>query len=144
MTHANTVVESKQCPRCRERKPPPEFHKATKSKDGRQAYCKPCSIEASSEYYQKRDKTKSHYRSLARRYDLTEEQYMVMLGEQGNVCRICEEPFPNTREQHLDHCHQTGVARGIVCAKCNVRISLFDKKPELLLRYYEYIVTNYG
>lgn len=36
-------------------------------------------------------------------------------------CELCDVLFPNTRNRHLDHDHETGKIRNIVCCKCNLR-----------------------
>tara|TARA_R110001592_G_C13073457_1_gene742009 strand:- start:528 stop:971 length:444 start_codon:yes stop_codon:yes gene_type:complete len=36
-------------------------------------------------------------------------------------CEICNVLFPNTRNRQLDHCHETGKIRNIVCQKCNLQ-----------------------
>jgi len=36
-------------------------------------------------------------------------------------CEICNALFHNSRNRHLDHCHETGKIRNIVCNKCNAQ-----------------------
>ena len=36
-------------------------------------------------------------------------------------CELCNALFPNTRNRQLDHCHETGKIRNIVCIKCNAQ-----------------------
>jgi len=43
-------------------------------------------------------------------------------------CEICNVLFPNTRNRQLDHCHETGKIRNIVCQKCNIYKR--DNKPK--------------
>ena len=38
-------------------------------------------------------------------------------------CELCGNPFKNSRDRHMDHCHTTGKFRNIVCRKCNFRKS---------------------
>ncbi|WOL25669.1 hypothetical protein [Pectobacterium phage PcaP1EGY] len=44
-----------------------------------------------------------------------------MLEQQGGSCGICETPitFHPKATACVDHCHMTGVVRGILCRKCN-------------------------
>ena len=35
-------------------------------------------------------------------------------------CTHCKKEFKNTKDRHLDHCHETGLLRKIVCQGCNV------------------------
>ena len=43
-------------------------------------------------------------------------------------CELCDVLFPNTRNRQLDHCHETGKIRNIVCQKCNIYKR--DNKPK--------------
>jgi len=36
-------------------------------------------------------------------------------------CELCDVLFPNSRNRCLDHCHETGKIRNIVCNKCNAQ-----------------------
>jgi len=42
-------------------------------------------------------------------------------------CELCDALFPNTRDRCLDHDHETGKIRNIVCQKCNQNKR--DNKP---------------
>ena len=60
-------------------------------------------------------------RSLRQRYGLTVEDYERMLKLQGGKCALCGALPPQGRNKHLavDHCHKTGVIRGLLCYGCN-------------------------
>ncbi|MDQ4132357.1 MAG: endonuclease VII domain-containing protein [Actinomycetota bacterium] len=56
---------------------------------------------------------------LKRKYGITIEQYEAMLALQGGTCAICRRPpAPNT-SLHVDHDHETGEIRGLLCFTCN-------------------------
>lgn len=59
-------------------------------------------------------------------YDLTSAQYDAMFREQGGRCRICE-----TEHNRLcvDHCHETGRVRGLLCRSCNWAIGHLRDNP---------------
>ena len=42
-------------------------------------------------------------------------------------CDLCNKQFPNTKDRQLDHDHETGEIRNVVCSKCNVNKK--DRKP---------------
>lgn len=58
---------------------------------------------------------------------------------QGGVCAICRRNVPHRgKYMCVDHCHATGVIRGILCANCNRAIGLLEDNPEFIrgaLRY---------
>jgi hypothetical protein len=55
------------------------------------------------------------------KYGLTFEQYEAMFTRQGGKCLVCRNDFTATgkRKPCIDHCHKTGVVRGILCGSCN-------------------------
>lgn len=53
-------------------------------------------------------------------YGLTPEQYAKMQEAQGNACAICDyTPKPGRRRLEVDHDHETGRVRGLLCHVCN-------------------------
>ena len=62
---------------------------------------------------------------LLRRYGLTPEDYQALLDEQHGQCAICgREPRGSRNEKnlHVDHDHDTGEVRGLLCISCNAAI----------------------
>lgn len=132
------VLDTKRCARCREPKELEEFHRSSSRKDGRNPYCKEC---IRTDYVAKRDRREFIYNySLLANYGISREEYDAMLEDQEHKCILCFDPFPLTRRPQLDHCHRTGSIRGVLCAKCNVRLSHYEQDPDLLLRYYHYLM----
>ena len=58
--------------------------------------------------------------SLKKLYGITAEEYDAMLESQGNVCAICKKPQPTKRRLSVDHDHETGKVRGLLCTTCNL------------------------
>jgi hypothetical protein len=69
----------------------------------------------------------------ATRYNITQATYDAMLAKQGNACAICGRTFVGLSAKliHIDHCHETGVIRGVLCKWCNLGLGWF-KTVELL------------
>ena len=67
---------------------------------------------------------------LARKYGISYETYLEMYRGQEGRCAICVEPFPKT--PHLDHDHETGRVRALLCHRCNAGLGGFRDRPELL------------
>jgi hypothetical protein len=58
--------------------------------------------------------------SRLKKYGVTREQYESLLKTANGKCPVCSRKFgthPNAIA--VDHCHQTGVVRGLICSKCN-------------------------
>lgn len=52
------------------------------------------------------------------RYGITEGDYAAKLAAQNGVCAICKSP-PGQKRLHVDHDHETGVVRDLLCSTCN-------------------------
>jgi|SRR5215475_4755253 len=48
-----------------------------------------------------------------------------LLNKQGHICAVCKDSFRYKRPV-LDHCHQTGKARAMVCRKCNLWLGMVE------------------
>lgn len=65
-----------------------------------------------------------------RKYGLTYKQFVELWNACGGACSVCFKAFTNTpnRKCTIDHDHETGYVRGLVCAACNY--SLGTRTPE--------------
>ncbi|MFI6601052.1 endonuclease VII domain-containing protein [Nonomuraea sp. NPDC050536] len=119
----------KFCPRCAEIKPREEFGRNRATKDGLTSYCKPCHTVVMREIKIKNHGSERNY-LLKHRYGITEEDFERMLAIQGGLCAICR-VVPGT---FVDHCHDTGKVRGILCFNCNNGLGHFrDNEADLQL-----------
>jgi hypothetical protein len=78
-------------------------------------------------------------RRILRGYGLTEESYEALLVRQDRACAICRKPFPTAPHPHIDHDHDTGIVRGLLCGPCNQAIGLLGHDRERLLAASEYL-----
>lgn len=66
------------------------------------------------------------------RYGLTKEQIQELYAEQNGRCAICNKS-EDTAKLVIDHDHETGVIRGLLCQPCNAGLGMFhDNKDNLL------------
>jgi len=82
---------------------------------------------------------KKRARARLETYGITDSDLARMVAAQSNKCAVCEDHFTDSRKRHVDHCHSTGVVRGLLCSLCNVGIGHFRDKPELLLKAVAYL-----
>lgn len=96
-------------------------------------------------YNKRKNESDKVYRSRRRwklrRYGVTIEDYMQMFDAQGGKCALCGSD-PDKRRHHdfaVDHCHESGVVRGLLCHRCNVGLGHFQDNPVLLMAAAEYL-----
>jgi len=80
--------------------------------------------------------------ALKRRYGMTPDDVKALLESQGGVCALCQKALEwpaEKRTTHVDHCHDTGRVRGILCNKCNTSIGAGRDKPEFIKRLIAYL-----
>lgn len=78
---------------------------------------------------------------LWRRYGLTIKRYRKLEEEQGGVCAICSEQSIRLRLS-VDHCHNTGKIRGLLCERCNTLLGRIKDNPMILLSAIIYLEDN--
>lgn len=74
---------------------------------------------------------------VLKRHGLTPEDYAELFLKQGGRCGICGSP--GVGPLRVDHDHETGAVRGLLCHKCNVGLGHFNDDPDLLARAQEYL-----
>jgi len=78
-------------------------------------------------------------RNIFRRYGITIEQRNKMIIDQNDRCAICNELLSNGKFTHIDHNHETGKVRGILCSNCNSGIGMFKDNIEILASAIKYL-----
>ena len=132
----------KACSSCEAVKPLKDFHKDKSNVKGfgRTYYCKECANRKSRGHHKRRmDNKDVEYRRkkrssyLASTYGVTLEEYEAMVIKQGCKCAICNVSIKKSGSKtHLDHCHTTGLIRGMLCDNCNRGLGYFYDKPDVL------------
>jgi hypothetical protein len=113
----------KYCPGCRQVVPHEGWHRSRHVRDGFASHCKACRRER-----QRRD-------HLKRTFGLTPEELQTLIASQGGVCAICDDGKP----EHIDHDHETGRIRGVLCGPCNMGLGLFKDDPRRLEAAVDYL-----
>ena len=143
----------KTCRSCSESKPLDEFYKEPRVKDGRTARCKKCTKEHSGQSYGcNKEAVKSRLRKnycpkkgreqkLKRNYGLCTEVFEHMLKLQNYKCKICgsEDPKHNSGQFVVDHCHESGQVRGLLCSECNLMLGKVHDNTTILQNAINYL-----
>lgn len=133
----------KACSRCREQKALIDFSPDAKALDGRASQCKPCQV-LTTRAYRARNKDTLKFKQIAERYGIGRERYEELLEDQNNRCAICRVKFGDTRLTGpcVDHCHTSGVVRGLLCQNCNQALGLFKDSPISLFSAISYLTRE--
>lgn len=80
------------------------------------------------------------------RYGMTQANYAAMLADQQHRCAICRKHESEVPRNllYVDHCHNQGWVRGLLCHSCNVAIGLFGDSIEILDSAKEYLMHNHS
>lgn len=144
-------TSKKTCKLCGNEKELKEFY--LKSHEGSNRYnkCKSC-YTAYIRQYRKEHKEaynatqKKHWnkfrdrntiRHKERKYGLERGEFQKLIESQNNQCAICGEGLIGNG--HLDHDHETGRVRGILCKQCNTGLGNFRDNQELLQNASKYL-----
>jgi Recombination endonuclease VII len=76
------------------------------------------------------------------RHGITRTQRNQMILEQDGKCAICSQVFGDDKslnKPYIDHCHQTGNVRKILCLQCNTALGKLKDSPALLRAAADYI-----
>lgn len=95
----------------------------------------------------KRPEIRERYRKtfrtwdLKKRYGLTYEQYNALIESQSGQCAICGGDLLglDSRKVHVDHCHDSGQVRGVLCHHCNMLVGFARNSPTVLAKAIEYL-----
>ncbi|MEV8035073.1 endonuclease domain-containing protein [Streptomyces sp. NBC_00358] len=116
----------KLCRTCGEVKPHDEWHRNATASDGLSTRCKACrAVQGRQDH-------------LKRQYGITEAERDELIASQGGVCCICL----SAPAAHVDHCHETGSVRGVLCFSCNAALGQFKDRPDAIRRAAAYVEGN--
>lgn len=147
------------CRVCNQVKPLTEF--APSHRGEKRGKCRPCNTLICGQWAKANpDKTRENdkkwklnrpeqYRAsiLKAKYGLLRGDYERMSQQQNHVCAVCgktettiHRQTGKTRSLAVDHCHDTGKVRGLLCGACNKALGGFNHSVEVLqsaIRYLE-------
>lgn len=107
-------------------------------KDEYNQYCRErhARLKADPEYVKSKNESSVWARRKAK-YGITKAEYEALLDEQRGCCVICGECL--MYELRVDHDHETGEIRGLLCANCNAGLGMFKEDISNLAAAIDYL-----
>lgn len=138
----------KYCPKCNKKKRNAEFHSNRGKASGLSSYCKDCNAERQAEWKQKNPKkvgdNQRRY-ALKKSFGITPEIYEELLQAQNEDCAICHRHYTTfSKRLAVDHCHKTGLIRGLLCLYCNRGLAAYHDKADYFRRAADYLEQGTG
>lgn len=143
------LVQTQRCSKCNVVKPLSEFWRDKRKRNGKKSWCKPCELKAVADWRaanRAAHRARNFERHLMKTYDITVEQYELLLRRQKGVCAICGRPetavykrSKQLRRLCVDHCHKTKQVRGLLCRACNVGIGYLGDDASIYAKVARYL-----
>lgn len=116
-------MAEKACSRCGLTLSVEMFWRRTSSVTGLQSACKTCMTNE----------------DRARIYGLDRTAFDLLFDAQAGRCAICQRP---DRTLVIDHNHETGAVRGLLCGRCNSAIGMLGDDADTVLAAHGYLQAN--
>lgn len=81
------------------------------------------------------NKSKYYLRSVKNLYGMSEKEYLELVNQQNGKCKLCQQE----RKLNVDHCHETGRVRGLLCLGCNAGLGMLGDNEEGLTKALNYL-----
>ena len=143
-------MKTRVCKSCNVEKPLDQFQKKKGYKEGHIPQCFDCNRTYMRDDYHKNkdgwaayDYERNKDTTLRNMYGISYAEYQLMLEAQQGACAICGTTSTGKRKAfHVDHCHDTGKVRGLLCGNCNAGIGKLRDDIGLLERAIEYLKNS--
>ena len=151
-------MKKKKCSKCEKIQPVSEFYRDKRNKDGYNYSCKTCEnvyatawrkanpekVKAKSRGHTKRSFESRRNTKLKMNFGIALIDYDKMWHDQNGLCAVCGEPETATLRgivKHLsvDHNHETGRVRALLCNNCNCSLGFAEDSVERLISLAEYL-----
>ena len=146
-------MDKKKCTKCKKEKSLTEFRsRGGKYKHLLKSQCNKCLKAQHKEWCKKNPERVSQYRATedalhkrCQRRNINVETFFKVFEDQSYECKICSAPI-TLENSAIDHNHDTGEFRGVLCRNCNRALGLFKDNPEILKKAAIYLETegHYG
>jgi len=144
---AAITYTEKACNKCGKVKALELFPKKKDNKDGCHNSCKVCEGKRKDKYKWTREQWWEY--DIKRQYGIDKTEYNALLESQHHSCAICGIHIDDYKGVYgkgkkveklsIDHCHDTGKIRGLLCFRCNLTLGYAQDNPTILEKAASYI-----
>ena len=97
--------------------------------------------EAGWRYCSKKCRNTSYYKQRLAQYGLTPEQHLKLMDDSKGQCMICFTQH-DPKGLVIDHCHDSGIVRGLLCSHCNTMLGFARDNTKTLESAIDYLNQN--
>lgn len=137
----------KKCYKCGITKPSEAFCKNKTQRDNLACECRACQKVYRTQALEKDylgTRLKQRKNNLKQMFGMSIEEYDEKLNKQDGVCKICGLECVSGKRLAVDHDHETGKIRDLLCSNCNGGLGKFQDNPELLIKAADYLRKHSG
>lgn len=87
----------------------------------------------------KQHRDSGRFARIKKLYKMDKMQYLEFVKNHNYSCDICGNKPESHFNLHIDHCHETGRVRGLLCGKCNQGIGLFMHNENIIKEAARYV-----
>lgn len=138
---------SKRCCTCKVEKPLSDFTKDRNTSWGLSARCRPCNSDRALAWRKENPQRARRVQKMSflrRKYGISEDALHALVEAQGGKCGICRDMLDMGRHTCIDHNHETGAVRGLLCRKCNSGIGQLRDSQEIVRAALHYLIDREG
>ena len=152
------MSKTKVCTKCGKKKKITEFSKDKGQSSGLRPECRECvskyyyknkeRINKKNKEWREKNKKKLREKDLKNKYNITTKEYKKLKKDQKNSCAICGKKETRktnngkTQRLSIDHDHETGKVRGLLCKNCNSVLGYIKEDILLLKNMIKYLIKH--
>lgn len=100
-------------------------------------WCKDCRYEWNRNNYKSKHPLENKFMNAKRNYNINRDKFDGLMNKK--ECSICKIKFKELKDIKIDHCHDSGIVRSVLCIKCNTLLGLINEDLNLLCEVSKYI-----
>ena len=142
-----TAIKEAKCIKCNVVKPREEFGIDKRTNSIRGYACKKCRAKREEDRRLELGKEEMRIRTIKNTYNVSRDEAEKLY--KTSNCDICNIQLTsrldseiNSSNRHIDHCHNTGKVRGVLCAGCNLAIGHAKEDVNTLNSMIKYLTNK--